>query len=266
MKKTVVLISALSILGLFSVNYLKYEKSFADDLTLKEQASTLVQPVRQPSPALDLAIEDREYRVPLIKVAEAAPAKEAVVKKEAAKTTKAKSSTKTQAPAQAPTVVEPVKVPEPAKTPEPVKTAEPVKAPEPVETSGDYVFRSDMEKEIFRLTNEVRVSKGLKALKWDTTLHNSARSHTKYMFVNNIFKHTTKYKVAENIILLASPQKVETYTAQYLVDKWMASEGHRANILNPNITIMGVGVIRGDQYFAKYERDLPAIYGTQHFK
>lgn len=260
MKKTVVLISALSILGLFSVNYLKYEKSFADDLTLKEQASTLVQPVRQPAPALDLAVEDREYRVPLIKVPDAAPAESAVVRKDSPKTSKTKSSTSTKTPAKAPTVVEP------AKTPEPIKPAEPVKAAEPVETSGDYVFRSDMEKEIFRLTNEIRVSSGLNALKWDTTLHNSARSHTKYMFVNNIFKHTTKYRVAENIILLASPQKVETYTAQYLVDKWMASEGHRANILNPNLTIMGVGVIRGDQYFAKYERDLPAIYGTQHFK
>lgn len=256
MKKTVVLISALSILGLLSVNYLKYEQSFADDRTLKEQAPTLVQPVRQPSPALDLAVEDREYRVPLLRVVEKAPVEEAVVRKEPVKTTTAKSQT----PAKAPTVVEPVK------TPEPAKTAEPAKAAEPVESSGDYVFRSDMEKEIFRLTNEIRVSKGLNVLKWDTTLHSSARSHTKYMFVNNVFKHTTKFKVAENIILLASPQKVETYTAQYLVDKWMASEGHRANILNPNITRMGVGVIRGDQYFAKYERELPAIYGTQHFK
>jgi uncharacterized protein YkwD len=262
MKKTVVLISALSILGLLSVNYLKYEQSFADDRTVKEQAPALVQSVRQPSTALDLAVEDREYRVPLIKVVEKAPVEEAVVKKEPSKTIKTKptASPKSQTPAKAPTVVEPVK------TPEPAKTAEPVNAAEPVESSGDYVFRSDMEKEIFRLTNEIRVSKGLNALKWDTTLHSSARSHTKYMFVNNVFKHTTKFKVAENIILLASPQKVETYTAQYLVDKWMASEGHRANILNPSITRMGVGVIRGDQYFAKYDRELPAIYGTQHFK
>lgn len=260
MKKTVVLISALSILGLFSVNYLKGEKSFADDLTLKEQASTLVQPVNPPAaPALDLAVEDREYRVPLIRVEQAPPSQAVTAKSEPA-TPKAKTTSPAKSPAKAPTVVEPSKAAEPA------KTAEPAKAPAPVETSGDYVFRSDMEKEIFRLTNEIRVSKGLKALKWDTTLHNSARSHTKYMFVNNVFQHTTKYRVAENIILLASPQKVETYTAQYLVDKWMASEGHRANILNPNITIMGVGVIRGDQYFAKYERDLPAIYGTQHFK
>lgn len=257
MKKTVVLISALSILGLFSVNYLKYEKSFADDRSLKEQAAMMVQPVSAPSPALDLAVEDREYRVPLIKVPEAAPAATAVARKAV---TKPKPSTTVKAPAKAPTVVEPVK------TPEPVKSTEPVKAPATVESNGDYVFRGDMEKEIFRLTNEIRVSKGLKALQWDTTLHSSARSHTKYMFVNNIFKHTTKYRVAENIILLASPQKVESYTAQYLVDKWMASEGHRANILNPNITRMGVGVIRGDQYFAKYERELPAIYGTQHFK
>lgn len=263
MKKTVVLISALSILGLISFSYLKPEKSFANDIPLKEQASTLVQPVKPPAaPALDLAVEDREYRVPLIQTKEEAPARAATIKKEEPSTTKTKAATSktVKTPAKAPTVVEPAKAPEPA------KTIEPAKAPEPVETSGDYVFRSDMEKEIFRLTNEIRVSKGLKALKWDTTLHNSARSHTKYMFVNNVFKHTTKYKVAENIILLASPQKVESYTARYLVDKWMASEGHRANILNPNITIMGVGVIRGDQYFAKYERDLPAIYGTQHFK
>lgn len=263
MKKTVVLISALSILGLFSFSYLKSEKSFANDMPLKEHASTLVQPVKPPAaPALDLAVEDREYRVPLIKKVEEVPVKAVAVKKEdsSAKIAQAATPTPVKAPAKAPTVVAPAKAPEPA------KSVAPAKAPAPVESSGDYVFRSDMEKEIFRLTNEIRVSKGLKALKWDTTLHNSARSHTKYMFVNNVFRHTTKYKVAENIILLASPQKVETYTARYLVDKWMASEGHRANILNPNITIMGVGVIRGDQYFAKYERDLPAIYGTQHFK
>ena len=33
------------------------------------------------------------------------------------------------------------------------------------------------------------------------------------------------------------------FTAKYCVQKWMESPGHRANILRPNLTHMGIGVV-----------------------
>ena len=38
-------------------------------------------------------------------------------------------------------------------------------------------------------------------------------------------------------------------TTDYVMDMWMGSSGHRANILNENFTDIGVGVVESDGYY-----------------
>ena len=40
-----------------------------------------------------------------------------------------------------------------------------------------------------------------------------------------------------------------TGTTDYVMDMWMGSSGHRANILNENFTDIGVGVVESDGYY-----------------
>jgi uncharacterized protein YkwD len=37
-------------------------------------------------------------------------------------------------------------------------------------------------------------------------------------------------------------------TAEEVMDGWMNSEGHRANILNPDFTHIGIGYVQGGDY------------------
>lgn len=162
--------------------------------------------------------------------------------------------------------VSPKPAPAPSPAPAPAPAPAPVPAPEPVNTnSSSYDYLSNVEKEILTVTNRYRSENGLAPLTWDSSLYDSARSHSALMFTTNTFKHTTKYNVGENIYMLASGDKSK-YSAEFIVAKWMNSEGHRANILNPKATRMGAGVVLGQQYFEKYSRNLPTIYATQHFK
>ena len=182
-------------------------------------------------------------------------------KAEAAVTQKSKpaastvsNSTNTKPASGTPEKVSPKPAPAPAPAPEPVNT-----------NTSSYDYLSSVEKEILTVTNRYRSENGLAPLTWDSSLYDSARSHSALMFTTNTFKHTTKYNVGENIYMLASGDNSK-YSAEFIVAKWMNSEGHRANILNPKASRMGAGVVFGQQYFAKYNRNLPTIYATQHFK
>ncbi|MBO1263829.1 CAP domain-containing protein [Proteiniclasticum sp. SCR006] len=202
--------------------------------------------------------------------ASAAPVKPATQKPSAPAKKPAAAPAETVASKPAP---EPVKettppkespVPEPVKEPEPPKESPAPVAP-PVEETKTFTYLSQVEKEILTVTNRYRRENGLNNLVWDDSLYQSSRSHTRLMFETNNFAHTTKYAVAENIYMLASSD-TSKYSAEFIVAKWMNSPGHRANILDSRVTRMGAGVLKGDQYFAKYDRKLPTLYATQHFK
>ncbi len=124
-------------------------------------------------------------------------------------------------------------------------------------------YRS-MEQEIIKLVNQERAKQGISPLTENWQTSRVARTKSEDMIKNNYFSHTSptygtpfkmlsdfgiKYsQAAENI---ASGQQ----TAQQVVDSWMNSSGHRANILNPNYNQIGVGVARkgtnGPLYFTQ---------------
>jgi uncharacterized protein YkwD len=119
-----------------------------------------------------------------------------------------------------------------------------------------------MAQEVVRLTNIERSKAGLPDLVLDSSLTSSARSHSAYMFENNVFEHTTVYSVAENIYKKAS---TTAPTAATIVAAWMASAGHKANILNPEYKKIGVGIVKGMLYSTNLGKEMPTYFATQHF-
>ena len=92
------------------------------------------------------------------------------------------------------------------------------------------------------------------ALRWNDTLTQAAEVHSQDMQVNNFFSHTGSggstlpqrvdskgyawSALAENI---AAGQT----TMNEVVDGWMGSDGHCANIMNPNLIDMGLVCVAG---------------------
>lgn len=116
------------------------------------------------------------------------------------------------------------------------------------------------EQEVVNLTNAERTKAGLAPLQIDTKLMAAAREKSQDMQSNNYFSHTSptfgspfdrmkalgiSYKAAgENI---AKGQR----TPQEVVQAWMDSPGHRANILNANFTHIGVGYVKTGNYWTQ---------------
>lgn len=105
-------------------------------------------------------------------------------------------------------------------------------------------------RDVLRLINGERTKRGLKPLTVNPMLTAAARSHADYMAVNDCYAHIcpgepllparvkqTGYiyrKITENI-------HAAQLDPQRLVTGWMRSPTHRKNILDPNVTEIGIG-------------------------
>jgi len=112
-------------------------------------------------------------------------------------------------------------------------------------------FAADNVWDLVNATNQVRAENGLQPLTVNDELTRSAGTHARDMATRNYFSHWTPEGwdaglriygwgyprwagVAENIAAgQGSPWQV--------VQSWLASPGHRANLLNPNFRSFGVG-------------------------
>ena len=117
-----------------------------------------------------------------------------------------------------------------------------------------------VEQEVIRLVNVERTKAGLSSLKYDWELARVAKYKSQDMHDKKYFSHTSptygspftmlknfgiNYKSAgENI---AMGQR----SAQAVVNAWMNSEGHRANILNKNYTHIGIGYVKDGHYWTQ---------------
>jgi uncharacterized YkwD family protein/spore coat assembly protein SafA len=115
----------------------------------------------------------------------------------------------------------------------------------------------NVEEQVLHLVNEERKKIGLRPLEMDWELQRVARTKSQDMAQKGYFSHQSptygspfammkqfgiSYKMAgENI---ASGQR----TPQEVMASWMKSPGHRANILKPEYTHIGVGYFRGGSY------------------
>jgi uncharacterized protein YkwD len=109
---------------------------------------------------------------------------------------------------------------------------------------------ADFESEVIDLVNVERAAEGLPPLTYDANLAAAARGHSEDMGLNNYFSHTNleghgacdrmtdagyNWNYCGENIAAGQP------TPESVIDTWMASPGHRANILNPNFCDIGVG-------------------------
>ena len=120
---------------------------------------------------------------------------------------------------------------------------------------------------MLRLVNVERAKVGCKALTANATLASVAQAHSKDMAVNAYFDHnsqdgTTPFqrmtKAGYTYSLAAENIAAGQQTPAAVMDAWMHSAGHKANILNCGLTELGVGVwtLKGSPY---------GIYWTQDF-
>lgn len=116
------------------------------------------------------------------------------------------------------------------------------------------------EQEVIRLVNEIRSENGLKALTYDWELSRVARYKSQDMKDNNYFSHTspvygTPFQMLKNFgfsYRSAGENIARGYaTPHAVVNAWMNSSGHRANILNANYTKIGVGYVAGGNYWTQ---------------
>jgi hypothetical protein len=129
------------------------------------------------------------------------------------------------------------------------------------------------EKRLLDDTNRERAASGLQPLKWDNTLAAAARQHAQLLARENVLSHQlpgelpldqrvaqagAKYSmVAENVAIGPNPEEIH--------DGWMHSPGHRRNILNAELTAIGIGTTRGSgglfavQDFSRQVADLSLV-------
>jgi uncharacterized YkwD family protein len=119
---------------------------------------------------------------------------------------------------------------------------------------------SNYANQVLTLVNSERSKAGLKPLKLNSTLTKSAQAKSQDMHDKKYFDHNSptygtpfqmmskfgyKYSYAgENI---AMGQK----TPKEVMDAWMNSQGHRANILNSNFTEIGIGYVADGNYWTQ---------------
>ena len=144
----------------------------------------------------------------------------------------------------------------------------------PTRSNGDRV-----EAATLCLVNVQRARHGERALRANADLSRSAAAHSEDMVAHNYFDHTSPggetvldrikastylparagYLLGENIAL----GTMQLATPAAIVDSWMASPGHRANILNADFRDSGIGVVARAP--RRYGHGQPGATYTQQF-
>jgi uncharacterized protein YkwD len=105
------------------------------------------------------------------------------------------------------------------------------------------------ESSVLRAMNAVRVGRGLARLRLDTRLERSARGHSTDMLRRGYFSHSD-FAARMAIAGARGPLFGEDLSwgppsAQWVVEHWLASPSHRANLLRPGFRRVGVGTVIG---------------------
>ena len=119
---------------------------------------------------------------------------------------------------------------------------------------------STYEAEVIRLVNNIRKQNGLSELTANWELSRVARYKSQDMKDKNYFSHTsptygTPFQMIKAFGLsyrTAGENIAKGYaTPQAVVNGWMNSSGHRANILNAAYKQIGVGYVAGGNYWTQ---------------
>lgn len=106
------------------------------------------------------------------------------------------------------------------------------------------------EAAVLRLINNTRRRYGLRELRHDRRLSQASRDHSHYMSRTGSFSHTSgvpgKYSFTDRAAAFGTSAISENIAwdgggPQSVVNMWMNSPGHQANILDPSATTIGIG-------------------------
>ncbi len=108
--------------------------------------------------------------------------------------------------------------------------------------------------DVISLTNQQRTSNGLPALNYNSKLTQAAQNKAQDMFAKDYWAHYAPDGTSPWSFMIASGYNYSTAgenlakdfdTSSGVVDGWMNSAGHRANILNSSFVDTGVAVMNG---------------------
>lgn len=111
------------------------------------------------------------------------------------------------------------------------------------------------EAELLRLVNAERANAGLDPVVLDPALATVGRAHSEEMFRLGYFAHVSpvagdpsdRLAAADVVYLVSGENLAFAPTVEIAHEGLMNSPGHRANILNPAFTRLGIGVVRSER-------------------
>ena len=122
------------------------------------------------------------------------------------------------------------------------------------------------ERLLFDAANRERIAQGLQPLRWDAALANAAREHAMRMAQRNELSHQfagemplqDRARLAGAHYTVIAENVAEGPSAETIHSSWMHSPHHRANLLDPELTAIGISVVssmdrkygRGEMLFA----------------
>jgi uncharacterized protein YkwD len=122
--------------------------------------------------------------------------------------------------------------------------------------------RRSLAEDVVRLTNEARAKDGLGPLQPNDRLTQAAQTYAEAMAPGDCFAHdcpptpSQKDRIAQagygGWKRIGENIAAGDRTAEFIVSGWLDSPGHRANILKPEYTEIGVGVANGDGKYRVY--------------
>lgn len=128
--------------------------------------------------------------------------------------------------------------------------APPPASPAPSPAGTDKI--TTLENKVTALINKERAAAGCKIVTKDDRLWKAARAHSADMAKNNYFSHTGRNgsSFVDRAVAAGYPRQSVAAeniaygyaTAEAVVDGWMNSDGHRANILNCSHKTTGLGL------------------------
>lgn len=142
--------------------------------------------------------------------------------------------------------------------------------PLPVSAAGPD-HSADLAREL-ELTNAARLAAGLAPLVLSPELSGAAQSYSQVLASGSCFEHTCGAvpDFAQRIgqagyadwSALAENIAAGYPTPEAVVTGWLASPGHRANILSPKYSEIGVGVVNGGAYGTYWTQEFGARSGA----
>jgi hypothetical protein len=125
---------------------------------------------------------------------------------------------------------------------------------------------STFERQVFVLVNQERSKYNLAPLSEDDRLSSAARAHSQDMSDNNLLSHVSSDGRTAGDRITAAGYRWNLYgeniargygSPEVVMNGWMSSSGHRANILNPSFCDLGVGHVPTGNYWTQN-------FGRQH--